>query len=239
MSVPRCADFVIGILAILKAGGAYLPLDPSYPVDRLAYMAQDAKLAHLLATRETAGKFADALPLVTLMDGDAEGLSTCQDSDPPGTAKPGDLMYVIYTSGSTGKPKGVMVSHANVTRLFPASSDHLSFGPTDVWSQVHAYSFGFSVWETWGPLLHGGRLAILPDDTVKSPEMLFDSVCREGVTVLSATPLVIPPNGLGGRIHKHSTSLAASLCHIQRRASAGRTVAPLVHAPRGGCALAG
>ena len=105
MSVPRCADFVIGILAILKAGGAYLPLDPSYPVDRLAYMAQDAKLAHLLATRETAGKFADAIPLVTLMDGDAEGLSTCQDSDPPGTAKPGDLMYVIYTSGSTGKPK--------------------------------------------------------------------------------------------------------------------------------------
>ena len=188
LSVPRCADFVIGILAILKAGGAYLPLDPSYPADRLEYMAQDAKLAHVLATRETDGKLTDTMHQVTLVDGGAEGLATWPDTDPPGTAEPGDLMYVIYTSGSTGKPKGVMVSHANVTRLFPATSDYLSFGPTDVWSQVHAYSFGFSVWEIWGPLLYGGHLAILPDDTVKSPEMLLAAICQEGVTVLSATP---------------------------------------------------
>ncbi|MFD0395636.1 AMP-binding protein [Streptomyces nogalater] len=63
----------------------------------------------------------------------------------------------MYTSGSTGRPKGVVVPHANVVRLFTRTRDWFGFGPDDVWTLFHSYAFDFSVWELWGPLLHGGR----------------------------------------------------------------------------------
>lgn len=76
-------------------------------------------------------------------------------SGPPVSVTPADIAYVIYTSGSTGQPKGVLVSHANLLRLFRATADDFDFGPSDVWSVFHSFSFDFSVWELWGALQHG------------------------------------------------------------------------------------
>src|SRR5262249_58174003 len=110
----------------------------------------------------------------------------CENPD-PGTHS-GNLAYVIYTSGSTGKPKGTLVTHANVARLFAATQCRFNFNPEDTWTLFHSYAFDFSVWEIWGSLLYGGRLVIVPYLVSRSPQELYQMLCREGVTILNQTP---------------------------------------------------
>ncbi|PZG69456.1 hypothetical protein C1I97_38585, partial [Streptomyces sp. NTH33] len=101
--------------------------------------------------------------------------------------------YAIYTSGSTGRPKGVVIPHANVVRLFTRTSHWFGFGADDVWTMFHSYAFDFSVWELWGPLLHGGRLVVVPDETARSPEDFLRLLADEKVTVLNQTPSAFYP----------------------------------------------
>lgn len=96
--------------------------------------------------------------------------------------------YVIYTSGSTGVPKGVIIPHSNVIRLFESTQHWYHFDSDDVWTMFHSYAFDFSVWEIWGPLLHGGRLVVVPHDTSRSPEAFLHLLVKERVTVLNQTP---------------------------------------------------
>ena len=101
---------------------------------------------------------------------------------------PDNLAYVIYTSGSTGRPKGVLLPHHNVLRLFLATDDQYKFSNKDVWTLFHSYAFDFSVWEIWGPLLHGGKLVVVPHMVTRDPELFYDLVCEQKVTVLNQTP---------------------------------------------------
>ena len=186
LCTERSLGMIVGLLAVLKAGGAYVPLDPHAPADRLQYMAADAGLRHVLGDAAHAPLFADAaadyLALETIDDA---GLP---DTAPVSGATPDHAAYVIYTSGSTGRPKGVVVTHANVIRLFAAADREFAFGADDVWSLFHSYAFDFSVWEIWGALLYGGRLAVVPYLVSRSPEEFVEFVEREGVTVLNQTP---------------------------------------------------
>ncbi|HSS75467.1 MAG TPA: amino acid adenylation domain-containing protein, partial [Thermoanaerobaculia bacterium] len=170
----RSAEMLVAVLAVLKTGGAYLPLDPSYPPERLAFALEDSG-AGLLLTRE-------------MLDAEAEIISARSSDRLSVPADPELPAYVIYTSGSTGQPKGVVIPHGHVTRLFSATQGWFGFGPDDVWTLFHSHAFDFSVWEIWGALLHGGRLVVVPHWQARSPEAFYALLRDERVTVLNQTP---------------------------------------------------
>ncbi|MCX5387046.1 non-ribosomal peptide synthetase [Streptomyces sp. NBC_00083] len=181
LCVEPSVRLVTGILAIVKSGGAYVPLDPRHPAERLAFTLADCGATVLVADAEHAG-LAGALPVVAV----EQPLS--DEPLEPAPLGPDHLAYVIYTSGTTGRPKGALLTHANVLRLFEAASSDVAFGPDDVWSLYHSAAFDFSVWEIWGALLHGGRIAVVPQEARRTPAACHALVCEEGVTVLSQTP---------------------------------------------------
>ncbi|RAA09406.1 non-ribosomal peptide synthetase, partial [Ralstonia pseudosolanacearum] len=186
LCAERSVELVVGLLGILKAGGGYVPLDPSYPQGRLAYMLEDSAPVAVLAqsnTREQLGALSvPVLDLENPLEGEAE-------HDPQVTGlEPNHLAYVIYTSGSTGQPKGVLVEHRQVARLFTSTQPWFGFGAEDVWTLFHSFAFDFSVWELFGALLHGGRLVVVPKLTARSPQAFYALLCEAGVTVLNQTP---------------------------------------------------
>ncbi|EUA68394.1 AMP-binding enzyme family protein [Mycobacterium xenopi 4042] len=101
---------------------------------------------------------------------------------------PEEIAYVIYTSGTTGVPKGVAIAHGNVTRLLATLDAELGLSAGQVWTQCHSLAFDFSVWEIFGALLHGGRLVVVSDAVVRSPEDLRALLIAEQVSMLSQTP---------------------------------------------------
>src|SRR5215831_14297542 len=190
--VERGLEMVVALLGVLKAGGGYVPLDPTYPEERLRYMLEDSGPGVLLTQGHLRGLFAGIGGSVRVLDlADAAEWSGQPESNLKCGGmglRPDHLAYVIYTSGSTGVPKGVMVEHRNVTRLFAATKEWFQFSTKDVWTLFHSYAFDFSVWEIWGALLYGGRLIVIPRDTARSPEDFYRLVCRSKVTILNQTP---------------------------------------------------
>ena len=178
---------IIGLLGILKAGAGYVPIDPAYPLERIAYTLQDSAPVAVLTQADTLDRVG-ALN-VPIIDLDSLQLQAELSSNPQiPELTPSHLAYVIYTSGSTGLPKGVMVEHRNVVRLFSATHDWFNFNPQDVWALFHSFAFDFSVWEIWGALAFGGQLLLVPQAVSRSPDDCYALLCRSGVTVLNQTP---------------------------------------------------
>ncbi|MCV2516328.1 non-ribosomal peptide synthetase [Bacillus subtilis] len=196
LALPRSLEMAVSLLAVLKAGAAYLPLDPDYPADRIAFMLKDVQPAFIMTNTKAANHIppVENVPKIVLDDPElAEKLNTYPAENPKNKDRtqplsPLNTAYVIYTSGSTGVPKGVMIPHQNVTRLFAATEHWFRFSSDDIWTMFHSYAFDFSVWEIWGPLLHGGRLVIVPHHVSRSPEAFLRLLVKEGVTVLNQTP---------------------------------------------------
>ncbi|MFJ9033251.1 amino acid adenylation domain-containing protein [Streptomyces sp. NPDC102274] len=194
--LPRSADFVVAALAVLKSGAAYLPLDPDYPARRLDLTLRDAAPRCAVTTSEVTYRPPSGMETIVLDDDATIAEPTRQPgiqpvavaAERPAAPLPENAAYIIYTSGSTGAPKGVVIPHHNVVRLFTTTEDWFRFGPDDVWTLCHSYAFDFSVWEMWGPLLHGGRLVVVDRQTARSPEELLALLVDERVTVLNQTP---------------------------------------------------
>ncbi|TCP58033.1 amino acid adenylation domain-containing protein [Tumebacillus sp. BK434] len=188
LAVERSLDMVVGILGILKAGAAYVPLDPSYPQERLAFLLEDAGIGLLVTQSQLLATLPATAAMTVCLDRDAAAIGAQGGENLEVAMSPDHLAYIIYTSGSTGHPKGVLIPHRNVGRLMAATERWYGFDEQDVWTLFHSYAFDFSVWELWGALLYGGKLVVVPYLVSRSPEAFCELLRRERVTVLNQTP---------------------------------------------------
>jgi amino acid adenylation domain-containing protein/non-ribosomal peptide synthase protein (TIGR01720 family) len=186
--VERSLEMLIGLLGIMKAGGAYLPLDPTYPEERLAFMMEDASVGVLLTQRHLLKDMPGSAAKTVCLDSGWDAIATESKQNLTSDATAENLAYVIYTSGSTGRPKGVMVCHRSVINLVEALCPRVKTAEPDIWTLVHSYSFDFSVWEIWGALLSGAQLNIVPFPVTRNPEAMETLVNDRRVTVLNQTP---------------------------------------------------
>ncbi|WP_421556644.1 amino acid adenylation domain-containing protein [Pseudomonas kitaguniensis] len=185
--VERGPEMIIGLLGILKAGAGYVPIDPAYPLERIAYTLADSQPLAVLVQANTCHLVGDLAQI------DLNSLRQESIVNPRLTLSAANLAYVIYTSGSTGLPKGVMIEHRQVARLFTATEHWFGFNHTDVWALFHSFAFDFSVWEIWGALMHGGQLLIVPQWVSRSPQDCYALLCDARVSILNQTPSAFRP----------------------------------------------
>ena len=184
--MERSPDMVAGLLAILKTGSAYLPLDPAFPIGRLALITSDAGPEVLLTQRslQTSTPATDAR-IVCLEDDDpVQNVPT--EVRPVVDAEA--LAYVLYTSGSTGRPKGVEVPHRAVMNLLASMRHEPGFQATDTLLAVTTIAFDIAVLELFLPLLSGGRVVLASREVTADPRRLADLMRHSRCSVMQATP---------------------------------------------------
>jgi aspartate racemase len=186
LCVERSLRMLVGMLGILKAGGAYLPLDPSYPQERLRFMLEDAEAPILLTEESLLGRLPMGSAEAICLDRDWEAIAAAGDELVDGGATADNLVYVIYTSGSTGRPRGGGIPHRAVVRLV-INADYLRLGPSDVVAQASTATFDAATFELWGALLNGSRLVIVDRDLLLAPNRFADFIRSSGVNVLFLT----------------------------------------------------
>lgn len=194
--LERSPELVVALLAALKAGAAYLPLDPSYPAERIAFMLEDAQ-PRALVTRESLTSFTSVAsrPIprsiqVVRLDTDADALARQSDAEPASDVRPERLAYVIYTSGSTGQPKGVEICHSSLLNLVYWHRNAYGVTARDRTTQVTSPSFDAATWELWPSLTSGACVCMADENTRLDPVALRDWLVAEGITIsFLPTPL--------------------------------------------------
>ena len=157
--VERSPDMIIALLAVLNADGAYLPLDPTYPADRLAYMLDDAQVPILLSQSHLPIKADTAAQRINL---DTDWPANQVETNPDSRTTPDNLAYLIYTSGSTGKPKGVLVRHGGLVNLTEDKIRVCDVRSGDCILQFFSFSFDASIPEIIMALASGSKLLLAP-----------------------------------------------------------------------------
>ncbi|MFJ8155132.1 amino acid adenylation domain-containing protein [Streptomyces sp. NPDC094468] len=180
----RSVDIPISILATLKAGAAYVPLDPTYPAERLRYVVHDAGIGVVIGGAEDI----DSAGLT-----DIRAVSPHTDGEdvaplPPVDLDGSELAYILYTSGSTGAPKGCMISHSSVLALLRSALTVFDVGTEDRFTLFHPFTFDLSVSEFWLSMAVGAMSVVVPFRMAQSASDLLALLHRESVTVACQVP---------------------------------------------------
>ena len=192
LCVERSLEMVIGLLGILKAGAAYVPLDPTYPADRLAFMLGDTDAALLVTQQHLLTTVADRGRTKTLcLDRDWHLVSSQSAARASAGVTPDHLAYVIYTSGSSGRPKGVMVTHRSVGNVLAWLQERYPLTSTDAVVQVIPFAFDGAVADFYWPLLAGARLIMLRPDGHRDPDDLARVIDDHRCTTMISVPSML------------------------------------------------
>ncbi|HEV2735654.1 MAG TPA: amino acid adenylation domain-containing protein, partial [Longimicrobiaceae bacterium] len=188
--LERGPELIVCLLATLKAGGCYVPLDPSYPAERLALMLADSAACVLLSHSDVAFVAEAGGTAVVLLAEAAEALARESADAPRSGATAENLAYIVYTSGSTGRPKGVMVAHRHVVQL-AVETDYVRFQPGDRVAQASSASFDALTFEAWGALMNGATLVGIPRDVLLAPAAFCETLREQGITTLYQTTALL------------------------------------------------
>lgn len=194
--VERSIEMIVGVLGVLKAGGAYLPIDPSYPPDRIAFMLQDSGAAILLTQHAVLPELLNQEPSITnrkliCLDTDWPAIAPECDDNPGNLTTPDNLAYIIYTSGSTGRPKGTLLHHGGLCNLATAYIRDFRIQPNSRVLQFFAFGFDGSVADIFSTLLSGATLCLVPRATLLSPPDLYRLLQTQRITVVMTPPAAL------------------------------------------------
>ncbi len=186
----RSVEMIVAVLGTLKAGAAYLPLDPSYPEDRIRFITEDAGVTVILTQRAYADLFATGSVSVVTMDKENNPFSNESHHNPDVAVEPDNLAYVIYTSGTTGRPKGVMMPHRPPFNL-ARNLNHTIYQPIKGKSQRVSLNaplpFDASV-QQLVMLIHGHQLVIIPNDIRNDGAALTAYIHDQQIDVFDCVP---------------------------------------------------
>jgi surfactin family lipopeptide synthetase A len=188
IAMDRSIGMVISILATWKAGGAYIPVDLSYPGERIRYILENSRPEVLLTqSGEMEFKYQD------YFNGKVINVESCEIAEYDSAnlndyVDINDLAYVIYTSGSTGNPKGAMIEHLGMMNHIYAKINELGITEDSIIAQNASYCFDISVWQFFAALTTGGTTVIYPDDTVLEPGKLLTGIIKNKITIMEVVP---------------------------------------------------
>jgi amino acid adenylation domain-containing protein len=202
LCVDRSLEMVAALLGIWKAGAAWIPLDPSYPRERLAFILEDAAPAAIVTEPQYRDRCEHATAPVLDLDLEA---APPRDGDALPGASPDDIAYVLYTSGSTGRPKGVGIRHSAVTNCLAFLQDEISVTARDVILAHTTLSFDIAVVEIVLPLISGACLSMVGREAARDGRLLARAISDCAATIVQGTPATFvlllesgwkPPAGL-------------------------------------------
>ncbi|OZB99111.1 non-ribosomal peptide synthetase [Paenibacillus sp. XY044] len=193
--MKRSLETILCMLGVIKAGGAYIPLDPSHPDERNAYIIADTQTGMILTETDYVNRLEK---LLAGFDSDRKPeilpLGEQADSYPEEAClvgiEPDDLAYIIYTSGSTGRPKGALIAHQGVVNLAEATRREMELTEEDVILQYSTFSFDASVYDIFGSLACGSRLHLLTDEERFSIDAFTVAVVEQQATRVAILPTV-------------------------------------------------
>ena len=191
LCMERSLEMFVALLGIMKAGAVYVPLDPQYPADRLAFMAEDAALKLTLIHNMTANVTPQSVGRIVNLSRDTELISQEPDSNLSVKDHPENLAYIIYTSGSTGKPKGVGISYGALCNQLCWATRALQLSATDRFLQKGSLSFDASFEEIFTPLLAGARIVATKPGGEHDVEYLAKLVASQDVTCIDVNPSLL------------------------------------------------
>ncbi|KNB50459.1 Pls/PosA family non-ribosomal peptide synthetase [Streptomyces caatingaensis] len=189
--LERSPELYVALLAVIKSGAAYVPLDPSFPADRLAFIAEDAGLRDLVTASDLRAR-TRGLPCPVLeVDRAGDELARRPDARPRPDVDPSSVSYVVYTSGTTGRPKGVAVSHAGIVNFLRVAGPLYGVTAEDRVYQGLSIAFDFAVEEIWPAWTGGATLVAGPADGRRAGHELTAFLVEQRVTVLCCVPTLL------------------------------------------------
>ncbi|MEM8828163.1 MAG: amino acid adenylation domain-containing protein [Cyanobacteria bacterium P01_G01_bin.19] len=189
--LERDRDLLVALLAVMKAGATYIPLDPSYPQERINYIINNAGIDLLITKQDLDRQTFDIdreLSIINLI-AEKETIEKQDKSNLDIAISPQDLAYVIYTSGSTGKPKGVAIEHRSLVNFLDSMKEKPGITESDRLLAITTISFDIAALELYLPLLVGGTVVIAPRDIINSDRSLIERIERDRITMMQATPI--------------------------------------------------
>jgi amino acid adenylation domain-containing protein len=202
--LERSPDLIASLLATLKSGAAYVPLDPTYPRNRLLAVLQDAGCSILITNERLRAELWLPVSPTICLDSQAGEIARESSDNPQSRVTSQNLAYVLHTSGSLGRPKGIMIAHSNVVNFFTGMDTRIGCGPGDTLLAVTGFSFDISVLELLWTLARGARVLVADSaveaerDSLKSADRriggdysVLAQATRFAPTLMQCTPSMV------------------------------------------------